>query len=105
MSAKIGRYAKAAKRYRVTSRLEAQGAQAAGSYGFQIYGTFGQRLQQARRRAGYACGAATRGRCLTSLLELRMPGQDPGIKFPSQCVLMWLENWRDHPDLRAGICR
>eukprot|EP00959_Pyramimonas_sp_CCMP1952_P403238 8448924-Pyramimonas_sp.AAC.1 len=79
MSAKIGRYAKAAERYRVASRLGVQGAQAAGCYGFQIYGTFGQRLLQARRRAGFACGAATRGRCLTSLLALRMPEQDPGI--------------------------
>eukprot|EP00959_Pyramimonas_sp_CCMP1952_P422822 8857020-Pyramimonas_sp.AAC.1 len=58
MSLKIGGFAKAARRYKAARRLELQGAQSAGTCGFQVHGAFGQRLAQARRRLGLAAADA-----------------------------------------------
>eukprot|EP00959_Pyramimonas_sp_CCMP1952_P168999 3530410-Pyramimonas_sp.AAC.1 len=83
MSDKVGRYAKVARRYRVTQRLEGQGAQAAGGHGFQIHGTCGQRLPQARSGLGHSCAAPAKGRCRTSLPAA---GQGPGVRPPALCA-------------------
>eukprot|EP00959_Pyramimonas_sp_CCMP1952_P251422 5253895-Pyramimonas_sp.AAC.1 len=44
MPAKIGRYARTLRKYRVTSRLEQQGAAPAGLYGHRAHGVYGSQL-------------------------------------------------------------
>eukprot|EP00959_Pyramimonas_sp_CCMP1952_P336906 7054784-Pyramimonas_sp.AAC.1 len=62
--------------------IERAGPQAAGAYGHQITGPFGTSRQQCRRRLGRALSSAKRGRCLTTLLDLRADGHDPGYRLP-----------------------
>ena len=104
MNAKVRRFAYAAKHYQITGKLERQGAQAAGVRGHQVHGTFGSKLTQIRRNLGLSLAAPTRGRCLTSLLALRAgENKDPEIQLPTACLDQWLNSWRDHPELRAGV--
>eukprot|EP00959_Pyramimonas_sp_CCMP1952_P365040 7644168-Pyramimonas_sp.AAC.1 len=49
LHAKVARFARASKRYEVTSKLERLGAQAAGAHGQAGHGTYGRKLQQCRR--------------------------------------------------------
>ena len=75
------------------ARLEKQGAHAAGSYAHQLHGTFGQQLQMFRTRLGAVSAAQTSNRCLTTLLALKFPREDPGIKMPAQCLQLWSRMW------------
>eukprot|EP00959_Pyramimonas_sp_CCMP1952_P281162 5877476-Pyramimonas_sp.AAC.1 len=61
---------------------------------------FGHQLTTHRRRLGQICAAATRGRCLTTLLDLRAPGGDPAVAMPARTVDMWLSVWQQQPGLR-----
>eukprot|EP00959_Pyramimonas_sp_CCMP1952_P285451 5968447-Pyramimonas_sp.AAC.1 len=56
-----------------------------------------------RRRLGAADGSHKRGRCLTSLLALRLPGADPGVVLPRLCITQWLDCWLREPRLRPSI--
>ena len=103
MNDKIRRFARAARRYRPAVRLEKAGAQAAGHYGHQVYGVFGSNLLAMRRRLGHVASSARRGRCLTSVLDLRCPGQDPGYKLPRECLRLWLSTWSSTPRVQAGV--
>ena len=70
MHNKVVRFARAARRYKLTARLEQQGALAAGSYGHQLHGVLGRRMQTMR---SYMCDAVAprrSGRCCTTLLDL-----------------------------------
>eukprot|EP00959_Pyramimonas_sp_CCMP1952_P160248 3351809-Pyramimonas_sp.AAC.1 len=66
MNTKARKFARAGRRYAITSKLERLGAQAAGLYGHQIHGTFGAYLRQARQRLGAVVAAPPKGRCLTT---------------------------------------
>eukprot|EP00959_Pyramimonas_sp_CCMP1952_P031480 660177-Pyramimonas_sp.AAC.1 len=55
---KLRKYAHAARRYRVTKRVELAGPQAVSTYGMQVYGTFGTQLLTLRRRIGSVAGAS-----------------------------------------------
>ena len=99
------KYTGTIRRAHLTSRLEKQGAQAAGSYAYQLRGVYGADLVSYRRKRGAASSTRTRGRCLTTLLEMEAPGADPGAKFIKGTFGLCLQQWRDRPELRAGICR
>eukprot|EP00959_Pyramimonas_sp_CCMP1952_P144725 3029326-Pyramimonas_sp.AAC.1 len=71
----------------------------------QIYGVFGTQLLGLRRRLGAVSGAAKKGRCLTTLLDIRTPGFDPGTRLPVSCIREWLRIWITEPQVRAGIRR
>eukprot|EP00959_Pyramimonas_sp_CCMP1952_P333096 6974907-Pyramimonas_sp.AAC.1 len=77
MHAKIVRAARVTKRYHVTLRLAIQGGLAAANYAHQLYGTFGTAMTTCRRRLGDAVGPRLRGRCLTTLLDLKAAERDP----------------------------
>eukprot|EP00959_Pyramimonas_sp_CCMP1952_P175759 3672513-Pyramimonas_sp.AAC.1 len=59
--------------YQVTKRVELAGPQAGAFYGAQAYGVFGAHLLNARRRLAAVAGCNKRGRCLTTVLDLRTP--------------------------------
>eukprot|EP00959_Pyramimonas_sp_CCMP1952_P309158 6469810-Pyramimonas_sp.AAC.1 len=56
MHRKLLKSAAAARRFKLSSRLEQQGAQAAGAYGHQLHGVFGQNMVQFRRQLGNSLG-------------------------------------------------
>ena len=103
MSKKVLQYARATRRYGLTSRLEQQGAQPAGTYCHQLHGIFGQQMLQVRRNLANAVSPRLTGRCLTTLLDLRAHGQDPAYKMPVGCLRLWLSCWTKEPHIRAGI--
>eukprot|EP00959_Pyramimonas_sp_CCMP1952_P319621 6687836-Pyramimonas_sp.AAC.1 len=47
----------------------------------------------------------TKGRCLTSLLAIRSPEYDPAQKFAHGTFALWLQQWRDHPEIRPAVER
>ena len=102
---KVIRYTRVLRRAQLTSRLERQGAQAAGSYGYQLYGVMGSHLAAYRRRLGAACSGKTKGRCLTTLLALEAPGMDPAERFAVGTFELWLQQWRDQSHLRDAVRR
>eukprot|EP00959_Pyramimonas_sp_CCMP1952_P399771 8376510-Pyramimonas_sp.AAC.1 len=58
-----------------------------------------------RRQVGAAAGATQRGRCLTTLLDLRAQGQDPAVRLPQLCLKLWLSTWAEYPEIRSGVRR
>eukprot|EP00959_Pyramimonas_sp_CCMP1952_P305682 6396607-Pyramimonas_sp.AAC.1 len=54
MSVKITRYARTLRRYRVTRRLEQQGAAPAGLYAHHLHGAFGGQVASVRRQLANA---------------------------------------------------
>eukprot|EP00959_Pyramimonas_sp_CCMP1952_P214489 4488519-Pyramimonas_sp.AAC.1 len=56
-----------------------------------------------RRRLRAAAGSAKRGRCLTSLLALRLPGDDAGAALPRLCLNQCLDSWLRVSRLRASV--
>eukprot|EP00959_Pyramimonas_sp_CCMP1952_P202387 4232111-Pyramimonas_sp.AAC.1 len=58
-----------------------------------------------RRRPGAAAGSSKRGRCLTTLLALRLPGADPGTALPRLCLQQWFEAWLGQPEIRRSIVK
>eukprot|EP00959_Pyramimonas_sp_CCMP1952_P170983 3573117-Pyramimonas_sp.AAC.1 len=86
MNKKVLQYARATRRHGLTSRLEQQGAQDAGTFGHQIHGLLGQQMLQVRRKVANAVAPRLPGRCLTTLLDLRAPQRDPAFKMPVECL-------------------
>eukprot|EP00959_Pyramimonas_sp_CCMP1952_P119790 2504745-Pyramimonas_sp.AAC.1 len=101
MHGRIARFARASRRYKPTMRLEAAAAQPAGHYGHQVYGVHGSAMLNMRRRLGHVASSARRGRCLTTVLDLRYGDQDPGYRLPCACLKMWLQTWFSETRLRA----
>eukprot|EP00959_Pyramimonas_sp_CCMP1952_P471490 9498492-Pyramimonas_sp.AAC.1 len=60
-------------------------------------------MQLQRRRLGAAAGSSKRGRCLSTLLAMRLPCADPGALLPQQCVSLWLSVRLGGPQLRPSI--
>eukprot|EP00959_Pyramimonas_sp_CCMP1952_P137085 2868709-Pyramimonas_sp.AAC.1 len=54
---------------------------------------------------GLSHGATKKGRCLSSLLDIRTPGYDPGISIPVSCLKEWLRAWIHKAQWRPGIRR
>eukprot|EP00959_Pyramimonas_sp_CCMP1952_P412814 8650396-Pyramimonas_sp.AAC.1 len=79
MSKKIRSYTRASRQYHVTAKLQRQGGLPAGLYGHQVHGACGEQLKLVRRRLAHSCSNGNRGRCLTTVLDLRMPNADPAI--------------------------
>eukprot|EP00959_Pyramimonas_sp_CCMP1952_P042791 895112-Pyramimonas_sp.AAC.1 len=77
-SHKLRRPATASKKYLIIKNIEQAGPQAGASYGSQVYGVFGEHMLGMRRRLAAASGSNIRGRCITTILDLRTPGLDPG---------------------------
>eukprot|EP00959_Pyramimonas_sp_CCMP1952_P110082 2303080-Pyramimonas_sp.AAC.1 len=73
MSSKIARFTRASREYQQTSRLEKAGGQPADTDGFQVHGMFAQQVTNCRRRLAQMCASPSKGRCLTTLLDLRAP--------------------------------
>eukprot|EP00959_Pyramimonas_sp_CCMP1952_P236276 4937928-Pyramimonas_sp.AAC.1 len=71
----------------------------------QVYGAFGTQLLTLRRRLGSVVGAPKKGRCLTSLLDIRTPGRDPGISLPVATMKEWMKVWIYGSQYRSGIRR
>eukprot|EP00959_Pyramimonas_sp_CCMP1952_P167364 3497894-Pyramimonas_sp.AAC.1 len=83
-------------------RLESAGAQPAGHYGHQKHGVFGSNMLQMRRRMAHVASSAKRGRCLTSVLDLRFDNLDPEVCMPRESLKLWLTSWFANSRLRAG---
>eukprot|EP00959_Pyramimonas_sp_CCMP1952_P317420 6643254-Pyramimonas_sp.AAC.1 len=64
-----------------------------------------QRPPMPTRQFGSVAGAHQRGRCLTTLLDVRAPEQDPGVRLPQLCLQQWLRTWIDYPSIRVGVRR
>eukprot|EP00959_Pyramimonas_sp_CCMP1952_P302857 6336485-Pyramimonas_sp.AAC.1 len=64
---------------------------------------FGQQVTDCRRRLARTCASPSKGRCLTALLDLRAPGQDPALLYPRRTIDFWLTTWQAHPDIRRSI--
>eukprot|EP00959_Pyramimonas_sp_CCMP1952_P209123 4374539-Pyramimonas_sp.AAC.1 len=58
-----------------------------------------------RRQMGAICGSGKKGRCLTTLLDLRSPQGDPAVYFPRLCCEFWMRQWILRPAIRAGVRR
>eukprot|EP00959_Pyramimonas_sp_CCMP1952_P397658 8332568-Pyramimonas_sp.AAC.1 len=54
---------------------------------------------------GAACHSKTRGRCLATLLAIRVPGHDPAQSFARGTFALWLQQWLDHPEVRPAVRR
>eukprot|EP00959_Pyramimonas_sp_CCMP1952_P341335 7150660-Pyramimonas_sp.AAC.1 len=67
MHKRVIKYVRATRRHGLTSRLEQQGAQAAGAYGHQLHGVFGNAMTQFPKKLGNTLGPIMSGRCLTTL--------------------------------------
>eukprot|EP00959_Pyramimonas_sp_CCMP1952_P260510 5447360-Pyramimonas_sp.AAC.1 len=102
ISTKIRKFTKASRQYHVTAKLQKQGGLPAGLYGHQVHGVFGQQMVSVRRRLGQSVSAGNRGRCLTTLLDIKTPDMDPAHTLPAKAVDMWLRTWRDHPTIRPS---
>eukprot|EP00959_Pyramimonas_sp_CCMP1952_P281566 5885337-Pyramimonas_sp.AAC.1 len=102
---KLRRHAFASRCYDTTKKIEFAGPQAAATYAHHVHGTFGWRLQRLRRQLGPVAGAHQRGRCLKTLLDVRAPLQDPGVRLQQLCMNQWLRTWIDYPHIRAGARR
>ena len=50
-------------------------------------------------------GSGGRGICKTSLLAIKEPSQDPGVKYPHECMEFWLKQWFRTPSIWAGVHR
>eukprot|EP00959_Pyramimonas_sp_CCMP1952_P215933 4516476-Pyramimonas_sp.AAC.1 len=81
----IKRFAASSRRFRILKKVELAGPQAGARHGHQVLGLPRASLVQLRRRLGGVSGHR-RGRCLTTLLDIRAPGADPGYALPRQCV-------------------
>eukprot|EP00959_Pyramimonas_sp_CCMP1952_P038903 814546-Pyramimonas_sp.AAC.1 len=78
---RLRKYASASRRFRVLKKIELARPQAGARYGHQVLGLPDTVLLDLRRRLGAVSGHR-RGRCLTTLLDLRAPGADPGHALP-----------------------
>eukprot|EP00959_Pyramimonas_sp_CCMP1952_P046399 969031-Pyramimonas_sp.AAC.1 len=58
-----------------------------------------------RRKLGQVASSSRRGRCLTTVLDVRCPDMDPGYRLPVNMVRLWLTAWQSEPRLHAGIAR
>eukprot|EP00959_Pyramimonas_sp_CCMP1952_P365348 7651527-Pyramimonas_sp.AAC.1 len=101
MHHKIPRFARATRRYRISSKLAMQVGIPAVTYGHQVYGAFGTTMTIYRRRVGDAVGPRLPGRCLATLLDLR--ARNPLRKLPQDALRARLTTWIQGGPLQRTI--
>eukprot|EP00959_Pyramimonas_sp_CCMP1952_P305254 6388048-Pyramimonas_sp.AAC.2 len=101
-SKRLRGHAFASKCYLATERALIAGPQASAACVHQVHGIFGTELRNMRRQVGAVAGTP-RGRCSTTLLDLRAFGQDPAVTLLSFCLMQWLDTWVRHRETRNGI--
>ena len=102
---KIRKFAASSRRFKTPQKVERAGPQAGATYGHEVHGLPQRFILALRRRLGAVAGAHRHGRCLTTLLDLRAPGHDPGYQLPRKCLGMWLKVWLTEPRVRGPVHR
>eukprot|EP00959_Pyramimonas_sp_CCMP1952_P045322 946696-Pyramimonas_sp.AAC.1 len=99
MYSRVLRFARAARKYAVTAKLERPGTLAAQLYAHQIHGVFGSAMIRCRRQMGAVWGSGKKVRCLMTLLDLRAPMGDPAVYYPRLCFEFWMRQWIMQPSI------
>ena len=102
---RIRRLRRSAKLSRISKELWTTGALPQASYGHQCNGFPPSVVVKLRRQASQAIAGRGTGRCLTSILSLRMGRKEPALELRRQLVFEWLMVWRSTPSLHFRVIR